>query len=201
MTPPRALLPGATVLIAVSLPAAPVVEVCHGFGCRESVLVELEPAEWRRVRALLEPPPEDGAGERQRLRVAIGLLEAYAGRHTGTGGDAGRNYSGQAADFQLDCIDESTNTTRYLRLLERQGLLRHHRVAEPELRIRWLFFQHWTAVIEDLADGGRYAVDSWYGDNGAPADVLPIDAWRRRDRRGQPPLELDPRRLACPQSG
>ena len=80
---------------------------------------------------------------------------------------------------QLDCIDESTNTTTYLRLLDQAGLLRHHRVVERATRFGlFVGMPHSTAVIEELDSGNRFAVDSWFHDNGQPPHIVRLEDWR-----------------------
>jgi hypothetical protein len=85
----------------------------------------------------------------------------------------------------MDCIDHSTTTTRFLRLLERRGALRFHRVLEPARR--GLVFQHLAARIEEIGPSlmpaeteqiRRFAVDSWYVDNGRPAPIIPMELWQ-----------------------
>ena len=77
---------------------------------------------------------------------------------------------------QLDCIDESINTTRYLELFEQAGLLKFHRVTERAYR-RSLFDQHWAAQLQDLKSSRRYVIDSWYGDNGEPPLMVSSERW------------------------
>jgi hypothetical protein len=84
-------------------------------------------------------------------------------------------------DNQHDCVDESLNTTIYLTLLEQKGLLRHHNVEDPTVRLpiihsgRW---PHQTAVISEIETSKFYAVDSWFHDNGAKAEIVPLRKWK-----------------------
>ena len=84
----------------------------------------------------------------------------------------------------MDCIDHSSTTTKFLRLLEGRGALHFHRVLEPARR-GWVF-QHYSAQIEEIQPElmhaetehiHRFAVDSWYVDNGHPAPVIPLETW------------------------
>ncbi|MBU6235894.1 MAG: hypothetical protein KGQ41_08615, partial [Alphaproteobacteria bacterium] len=87
----------------------------------------------------------------------------------------------QGGMFQQDCVDESTNTTTYLRLLEMKGWLKFHTVSAPNSR---LFLTsgnlgpHSTAVIEDKKTKAKFAVDSWYHDNGEPAEIVDLQEWK-----------------------
>ena len=79
---------------------------------------------------------------------------------------------------QLDCIDETSNTTTVLELLDRAGLLVWHEVRGP--MSRFFVYDGWphtTAVIVETATGEAYAVDSWFHDNGQPAEVVPLEQW------------------------
>ena len=79
----------------------------------------------------------------------------------------------------MDCIDESTNTFQYLLALEQMNLLRWHRVDLKQRRIVW-FATHWTATISEIDTDARFAVDSWYRDNGELPFIQPIADWRRK---------------------
>ena len=41
------------------------------------------------------------------------------------------DFRGSGDTTQLDCVDEATNTTSYILVLDRHGLIRHHRVERP----------------------------------------------------------------------
>lgn len=153
---------------------------CADGGCYREILVALDAAEWKRVRDLFAPRPGDAAAERASIAEAVGLLERIIGPATGTAGDRGRN--GEPFDGgQLDCFSETTNTSNFVGMMFRDGLLHFHRPREP--RLRGLRFHglnpyiHATAVIEETATGQAFAMDSWFFDNGTPAAVVPLKDW------------------------
>jgi hypothetical protein len=156
---------------------------CTDYHCDVQQRVELSVSQWQPVRELftsVNTPSE----ERERIRQAIALLEKIVGEITGTWRDLGGNVAGSGQAGQIDCISESKNTTTYLHLLFDDGLLRWHEVGERQLRRRFIIAQHWTAVIVDRSNGERFAVDSWYLDNGHPPMILPLVDWlagRRED--------------------
>ena len=81
---------------------------------------------------------------------------------------------------EMDCIDESTNTTIYLTLFKRQGLLHHHEIMDRSTRGWFLFgMPHTTAVVNERANDSLWAVDSWFLDNGEPPFIVPLRTWRR----------------------
>jgi hypothetical protein len=163
----------------ITAPTPDSFSVCFDHTCASVVTVSLTPAEWRRAIRPLQRPAATPDAERAAIAESIALLEAIVGHHTGTHRDRGRNLPGFGQPGQLDCIDESTNTTTYLRMLERDGLLKHHRVGRRSTRFGlFVGMPHTTAVIVELDSGMRYAVDSWFLDNGQPPFIADIKQWK-----------------------
>lgn len=153
--------------------------VCHGYGCTLRTAVSLSPEEWASVVDVLATPAGSAAEERRRIAETVGRLETLAGAKSGTAADRAGAPGIMYDRTQLDCIDETANTTTYLTMLAQAGLLRLHRPAAPAQRGSvFTLTLHNTAVIEELATGHRYAVDSWFHANGAAAEVVPLAAWR-----------------------
>lgn len=156
------------------------VAICYGYGCFAQTDIRIEESDWRRFKRRLS-----GAGdaevERKILSGVIGDLYALAGQRSPIRNDRGGNYADEGVSGAMDCIDHSTTTTRFLRILERRGALRWHVVLPPEVRRRFLFFEHYSAAIAENAGGDearRFVVDSWFVDNGKPAVILPLDEWK-----------------------
>ena len=181
---PRRLLPLLLLLCAGPLGAAADFVHCYDFGCKTTRDLYYGAEHWAELRALFEPRPRDAQAEKQAIRRAVALMERISGELAGTHLDKAGNYPGYELDKQMDCIDESTNTFQYLLALERLGLLRWHRVDLKLRRIRW-FLTHWTATIAEIDGGRRFAVDSWYRDNGELPYIQPVEDWRRK--RDWPP--------------
>jgi hypothetical protein len=163
-------------LAVIAQRAPPPFFSCTDYHCDEGQTVILSEDQWRQVVSLF-PPSDSPVAEREQIRHAIALLETQVGRTTGTWRDLGKNVPGAGQPGQLDCISESRNTTTYLQLLSADGLLRWHQVEDRELRHPWLLDVHWSAVIRDLTTGKRYAVDSWFLDNGKPPIIQPLEEW------------------------
>jgi hypothetical protein len=156
------------------------VAICHNYGCQAQATVTYSTAQLTQIdRQLLTAA--SAAEERQRLAPAIGQLYAWAGEQSAIHNDKGGNYADDGVSGRMDCIDHSTTTTRLLRLLAARGDLRWHRVLEPETRyLAFVFPAHLSAVIETTdAAAERFAVDSWFVDNGQPAVILPLDEWKK----------------------
>lgn len=154
--------------------------ICHDGGCRSVRVLALSSAEWRSVAAIFEPPSRGPAEERLRIAQAIALFERILGPKTGTEADLGGTFTGLGRGGQMDCIDESVNTTTFLSLLRQSGLIRWHSIEDRVTRGFFLFgWPHTTAVIRERTSGRRYVVDSWFEDNGNLPYIIPLEPWRR----------------------
>ncbi|MDX1512561.1 MAG: hypothetical protein R3174_02355 [Gammaproteobacteria bacterium] len=154
--------------------------VCFDFGCKRRQDVHIHTPEWRGIEELLANRP-DPAAERESIARAVAYMERIVGTMSPTGRDRGGNeYREDDEPGQMDCIDESTNTTAYLSLFEERGLLEWHRVMDPVYRAPQILDQHWAARIEEVATGSQFAVDSWPGDNGEPPLIQRVDAWLKK---------------------
>ena len=154
-------------------------EICYGGGCAGVAKAVLSERDWTPVRRLFEVPSKDAAQERERIGQAIGLMEQAVGVQTGTDGDKAGTFVDIRYKNQLDCNDEAANSKTYLKLLQQAGYLQFHDITDT--KTRGFFFNGWphtTAAIQDKQDGQRYAVDSWFYDNGKPAVVLPLEKWK-----------------------
>lgn len=153
--------------------------VCQGYSCRDITTQALDAAQLKTLATLFDIPPPDASAERARLASAIAAMERWVGARTGTDHDLGGTFPGLGQPGQMDCIDESTNTTTYLMLFAARGWLRFHRVSARMTRgFLPLAWPHTTAVIIETGTGKRYAVDSWFLDNGQPPFILPLEIWR-----------------------
>ncbi len=154
---------------------------CHGYGCMYVTPVHLGKKDWQQVAKIFKKKPKSAAQERERIAQAIGLLEQKIGPLDGTAHDEPGTFRKTGRD-QLDCVDESTNTTTYLGIFQDQGFLKFHIVNAPTMRLpiinagRW---PHQTAVITDTQTRIPWAVDSWFGNNGDPADIIELETWKQ----------------------
>jgi hypothetical protein len=153
--------------------------VCHGYGCAYESRVRLSAGEWQQARQPLITKAGSAEEERRQIGTALALIEQLVGKKTGTATDAaGASIFGHNA-YQMDCIDETVNTSLYLQFLEKDGLITWHRVAAP-LRRGDLIDGEWphnTAAIIEKATGKQYAVDSWFFENGTPPAIIPAELW------------------------
>jgi hypothetical protein len=152
--------------------------ICYNYGCKTLGTVVLNKKQLDEIHRLFLHAGTS-AEERSAVSQAMGLLETFSGQQTPIWRDKGENYNDNGVDGRMDCIDHSTNTTTYLRLLERKGWLKFHRVGDRIYRAPIIINPHWTASMLDTTVGKEYAVDTWFFDNGRPAAVLPLKKWRR----------------------
>ena len=163
----------------ITTPTPQTYSLCYDHQCATLVTLRLSAPQWSAVRGLFKPTPRSAEEERRRIARAVALLETMSGRMTGTGNDKEGDLKGLGEFGQMDCIDESINTTTYLRMLEGAGLLRFHTVEDRATR-GWFIrgWPHTTAVIRDSTTQTLYAVDSWFEDNGRPPHIVPLEIWK-----------------------
>lgn len=158
--------------------------VCYGGGCAETQKLALDADDWQRIAAIFSKSKIENVEaateqERENIAEAIGVFESIVGLKTGTDTDRAGTFDNSKFAGQLDCNDEAINTTTYLRLMVSNGLIQFH--AVEDMRTRNFFFTGWphsTAVMHEVASHQRYAVDSWFYDNGLPATIVPFEVWK-----------------------
>jgi hypothetical protein len=82
----------------------------------------------------------------------------------------------------MDCIDLTANITELLIVLDRNKLLKFHRIGEPVSRGLIVDGKqpHTTPVIAEIATGTEWSVDSWTKAYGQSPDIMTITQWRRK---------------------
>ena len=116
--------------------------------------------------------------EREAIRHAVARFEQIAGEQLPTKFDQRKNRGHSSG--QMDCTDESTNTTTALRLFRQHDLLRWHRVMKKAFRGVMELDTHWTGQVQDIETGVIYAVDGWYLASGRPPFVQPSKDWKAK---------------------
>ena len=159
---------------------------CYDYGCRTVQSVSLSQTGWQKLNTLFSPPSQNASQERARVSQAIQIFEQDIGAQIGTNADLKGTFKPFTREtetplrFQQDCVDESTNTTIYLSILDQKGWLQFHRVTQPQSRQPFIGGNRWwhqSATIKETGTDQQYAVDSWFEDNGAPAYTVKIEDW------------------------
>jgi len=156
-------------------------DVCHRQGCAEHAVIQLTADESQSITLAFAGPAATAEQERAAIARAIGRFEQLIGPRTGTDRDLGGTFPGAFRAGQMDCIDESNNTSTYLHLLDKAGLLVWHDILTPSTRLPiprgW--WPHTSAVIRERATGTKYVVDSWFEDNGKSPHIVELSVWKR----------------------
>ena len=163
--------------------------VCFQHTCAMVEHVSLSEAEWLKVGDFFTPEATSAAEERRQIAEAIAWLEIAVGSKIDALDDRGGNLEGfSASGNQLDCVDESTNSTTYLTMMEKAGFLKFHRVDGLATRGGLLFGdRHGRARHQGQVQpaGGRAAPGGGGGggreqDRGHPAVPGPPDGRAER---------------------
>lgn len=151
--------------------------VCHSMSCYRISEVSLTKEDWSDILGLFSKTM-NAEEERLSIQQAIARLEMLIGQQIGSKNDLARNQITNNRFGQMDCIDEATNTSVYLRMLENAQALKWHTTAPRTSRG---IFQgqapHNTATIIDSQTHTRYAVDSWFYGNGEKPVIIHLDSW------------------------
>jgi hypothetical protein len=150
-------------------PKGDTVTVCHAYGYKAQTRFTFSPKDMAEVSALMARTrrSDSPAEERRAMAYAIAWMERRVAPTAGTASDRpSMDFLGSGDSTQQDCVDEATNTTSYLLVLDRHGLLKHHSVERPFAKDSINRWTHWAALIEEKGSGARYAIDSSSGPNG-----------------------------------
>jgi hypothetical protein len=134
---------------------------------------------------------DTAAEERRAVAYAIGWIETRVGHAIGTKDDRpGMDFAASGDPTQQDCVDEATNTTSYMLVLQNHGLLKHHTVGTPFSKDDYTRgvagWTHWTGVLKETASGQRWAVDSWIYGNGENPAIDEVESWYLEDLASLP---------------
>jgi len=177
----------------VGAPKGSIVNVCHSYGCRTQTKVRFGPEELKAIGAVMKDVQRADTPHEERRAVAhaIGWMERHVGEITGTKADRpGMDFVASGDRTQQDCVDEATNTTSYLVVLENNGLIKHHTVGTPFAKENYLRgvagWTHWAAVLKEKTTGQKWAVDSWIYKNGENPAVVEAEKWYIDDLNSLP---------------
>ena len=152
-------------------PEGDTVTVCHAYGCKAQTPFSFTSSDIAEISAVMmhvrrvDSPSE----ERRAIAYAISWMERRVAPTVGTASDQPSiSFLGSGDESQQDCVDEATNTTSYLLVLERHGLIQHHMVERPFAKDDLSHWTHWAALIREKESGERFAIvysSGAYGEN------------------------------------
>ncbi|CAN0579675.1 unnamed protein product, partial [Ectocarpus sp. 12 AP-2014] len=109
--------------------------ICHAFGCQRQTTVQLAESDVAVLAGIMEAGRESPQAERAAVRRAVMWMEERVGPVVGSHNDiGGLDMQNAGTPGQMDCLDETTNTTTTLILLAENGLLAHHTPSYPVAR-------------------------------------------------------------------
>jgi len=152
--------------------------MCHDHGCKTVEQLSLSDTQWQQIARHFLPVVLSAAQEREQIAEAIAEFEKIIGIKTNTSQDKAGLFAHMGSAGQLDCIDESTNSTTYLLIFQQAGLLKWHEPINPVTRGFFIFgWPHSSAAMKEKQSQIKYAVDSWFEDNGQRPHIIPLPQW------------------------
>jgi hypothetical protein len=161
-------------------PMADSVTVCHAYGCKAQTPFTFTPSDIAEVSSVMMRVRRDNSPreERRAIAYAVAWMERRVAPTTGTATDRpSMDFSGSGDKTQQDCVDEATNTTSYLLVLERHGLIQRHVVERPFAKDDFGKWTHWAALIRERERGELFAIDSSGSVNGR-SSPQEVSSWR-----------------------
>lgn len=153
---------------------------CSGYSCTRKVESGFTEKDWASVRIIFtKSKAKDAAIERSKIAKAIAKMEGIIGAKTGTSHDLPEARGRKEDPAQMDCLDETVNTSRYLEFLAEDGLLKFHRVGLPVHRGYMIdgAWPHNTATIIEDKTAQQFVVDSFYRANGEEPYIVTAKDW------------------------
>ena len=132
--------------------------VCFNYGCSSEIVVVIGKQQMAVIAELFKHI-ENSEQERDAMAQAIAAMYRYAAGLTPIWADKPGNLADEETQGRMDCIDHSRTTTAMLKIMEKNHLLKYHRIL-PSVRRNRVIFQHFSAAIEVLgedAETARYA--------------------------------------------
>lgn len=165
--------------------------ICFNWSCSVREIMTFTPSDLALIKSLIATCSGTGLHDRlQKVRIGIWQMELLAQKYQPLlANDLAINDFEAEAMGRMDCVDNSSNTTTYLNILQDLGELTGWRVSAP--KVRRLFdvtAVHWTAVIIDTQSGRPWSVDSWYRPNGHLPMVMPLQSWIDEKKAWEPPF-------------
>ena len=164
--------------------------ICYNWSCADRVFVTFSATDIAAVKGYLTQCAGASFHDRvQRLRVGIWQMQLVAQKYLPElANDREINEFDREVEGRLDCVDSSTNTNTYLRILHDLGQLPGWTVNDPDVRnLLDLHGVHWTAVVTDQRGGGIWSVDSWFRPHGHLPFVMPLADWKKDRKAWDPP--------------
>lgn len=154
---------------------------CYGYGCSKSMRLGFNKYEWKQISKIFKKPAKDAAAERLKIGKAIALMETYTGKLAGTENDLPKAPYIRQSYQELDCVDETINTSKYLTFLSDAKFLKFHFIGVPAFKGGLINgkYPHNTATVVETATGEVFVIDSYIFANGMEPNIRDLDNWRQ----------------------
>ena len=152
---------------------------CYGYSCSQSQRLGFNNFEWQEIIKIFKPKAITAEQERVQIGNVIAMMETYTAHLAGTQNDGPKAPIKRQSIYELDCIDETINTSQYLKFLDQEGLLHFHHLGHPAFR-GGLFtgmYPHNSAVIIEIETNTPYVIDSYIYANGVEPDIRTLQSW------------------------
>jgi hypothetical protein len=152
---------------------------CYGYGCRLTMRLGFNKHEWNSISKIFKKKSKTAKIEQKKIAKAIALMEKYTGVLAGTSEDLAKAPIVRKNAQELDCIDETLNTTKYLKFLEADHLLKWYQTGNPTHKGYFIngVYPHNTATLKDKETGEIYVVDSYMFQNGKMPIIQSLKEW------------------------
>ena len=166
--------------------------VCFNWSCARTERVTFTAEEMSVLTRMMALCPADTLDERvQRVRVGIWQMERLAQKYLpALGNDREINDYDADEEGRTDCVDNASNTTTFLKVLQEYSQLPGWSVSAPAVRdLLDIQRVHWTAVLIDDDSGLQWSVDSWFRPHGHLPFVMPLSDWLESKKGWEPPFD------------
>lgn len=151
---------------------------CYGYGCSKNIRLGFSNYEWKQISNIFKNSAKTAKEERLKIAKAIALMEKYTAKLAGTENDLPKAPIQRKSFYELDCIDETINTTKYLKFLADAKFLKFHEIGAPAFRgLNHGKYPHNTATVTVIETGEVYVIDSYIYKNGAQPNIRALDNW------------------------
>lgn len=159
------------------IPQGNTVYVCSAYGCNKVSRYTFKSSELENIKEYFVNVT-NAKEERLALANAISFIEVIVGEPTGTKKDRpSLDISGNGDPSQLDCVDEATNVTSYLIMMNNNNMLRFHNINKPNWKGGFFKWTHYAAVITDRETNIKWAIDAGVGRNGDKPLIKEYSKW------------------------
>lgn len=166
--------------------------ICFNWSCARRQRMTFTPEDMALLRSHMGRCSGKNLRDRlQRVRIGIWQMERLAQKYQPSLiNDLAINDFEAGANGRMDCVDNASNTTTYLHVLQDLRELVGWKVSSPKVRNLFnISAVHWTAVLIDTESGAPWSVDSWYRPNGHLPMVMPLQSWIDEKKAWKPPFD------------